>query len=468
MRQVKTKLNTILLINNPQEFDDKSTSAKAYKNLEEDLVRNYNNQNRILILRYSLDETQTIRSLRLFSLEKNSKGEKEITFVFDYGNIKFTEPAFLGLVFYYIQDVFPSDHTILMTWGHGYGVGLFKDSSYVIPIIDNDYSLADYEFVYQSRNKNQRSRTGLAGSSPENIFMKTDLSDMLTNAELNEAILMGYRTVNENNKIDMMIFMNCDMMRFDTVYDLANSTKYIVAPQTPISWSGYNYNEFLKIVNKYIDALDKDSTWKIFCNNLTSKFKSKYTGKKAIEANRVCIAAVETEKVNKTFDLFNLILFGSLRDPEIMEKWLNVILTLDDENLDTSNAWCIDANKPRKTDSFFSLKNFDLQNLVSSLISEFKDRDEMKTSFEELSMGIEELVITFKPCKLRGSVKNNFKGISITLPRTLDELESHIFFKDYNMVGTNNRDAFAFCNIWAEFLTTLYKFREFNEQLKNH
>lgn len=68
-------------------------------------------------------------------------------------------------------------------------------------------------------------------------------NEMLENSELSKGISMGI-----NDRVDVLLMMNCWMMNLDTISLMANSTEYLVAPQSGIEKDVYNYPALLDYI----------------------------------------------------------------------------------------------------------------------------------------------------------------------------------------------------------------------------
>lgn len=126
--------------------------------------------------------------------------------------------AKLGELFKYIWETFPSKKKLLFTWGHGSIFGIFK----------------------KDPEGPESRRRGVP--LPSNVGVPGVMEDMLTNEELGEAIQIS------EQKIDVLIMINCMMQNVITQYALSGVVKYLVAPQGMMGLPGYNYEEILKVV----------------------------------------------------------------------------------------------------------------------------------------------------------------------------------------------------------------------------
>lgn len=491
---LKTKLNTILLVNNPPEHNntDNSVGRLAYNSLIEDIESNYHHDNRIILLRYSFDSDRKKRIFTISTLEEDSiPGYGYFEEKKNFGNVRFTEMNFLGLIFSYINSHYQSERSILITWGHGYGFGIYKDFSNrtdfkLVPT----YQVPTYAYIEKAKltkpNKAGLFANNNTGQNDDNdIEIKKheedyDKSDVLSIFELAKALQMGYQEIQADFKLDLILFMNCEMMRLDTIYDLSFYAKHIVGPETPISWIGYNYAAFLKCIHQNIDSLNDDGKWKEICKNVIDNFKGaydefqiKYPKNKYSyleQGARSVIAAIETKNINEVYREFNNILYTSFTDAYLNEVWLNVIKLLKDENLDASNSWNINANSPdNDRNSFcYNLHNFDFINLLCSLLEHLNIDSPIRASLISLIQTAQKSVFLIKKYDYAENgqpseidiLKSSFSGISINLMRDLFELEADPYFKDFSMLAADDRGKFVRYSFWPEFLATLYKIKQ--------
>lgn len=112
---------------------------------------------------------------------------------------------FRNEILYFYEAV----HYLLFTWDHGSAFGVFRD----------------------------KVREGMM--EPEKFLdIKEDEKEkILTMEELSNAIKWSFG----NKKIDLLVMMNCYMQFFDAGYALRKTVRYLVAPETAISFDGYNY-----------------------------------------------------------------------------------------------------------------------------------------------------------------------------------------------------------------------------------
>lgn len=182
-----------------------------------------------------------------------------------YGYIDMGDDKKLGPIFSDIKDNYPSDRTLLFTWDHGSGFGIFNTTPLERNTIKQGLNLPEQDSTptdicdtgtekrvtfpednYQlsiiaSQLLEEVHTRGLKGMN--DIEKKKVKTSMLTNDELRNII----KHHSENNKVDLLIMMNCMMQMIETGYALHDAVEYLVAPETCIFWAGYNYKA---IINK--------------------------------------------------------------------------------------------------------------------------------------------------------------------------------------------------------------------------
>jgi hypothetical protein len=163
-------------------------------------------------------------------------------------------------VFQYIDENYPVEKTLLITWDHGSVFGIFKkvlrdkieDLSFskmydVIgpeQPIKNNFS-GDDEKLCMVRNKkfkyhpDFKSKNQKIATEPGETFV-----DILTNDELAHAITCGFK----NKFVDVLIMFNCDMQNMQSCFSFSGSVKYLVAPQDAIASPGYDYRSIINLI----------------------------------------------------------------------------------------------------------------------------------------------------------------------------------------------------------------------------
>jgi hypothetical protein len=114
-------------------------------------------------------------------------------------------------------SAFTAKHYLIFSWDHGSAFGIFREQQ----------------------------ETGLHRQSE--IVIKNENVPVLTMEELNKAIRLAFG----RKKVDLVVMMNCYMHFIDAAYALRNSVKYIVATETPMDFSGYNYASIFQLISAH-------------------------------------------------------------------------------------------------------------------------------------------------------------------------------------------------------------------------
>lgn len=177
---------------------------------------------------------------------------------------------------------------LLFTWDHGSSFGIFRDTP-------EPLSSHSQNSILLQGNDGKRSLELTENGS----MINTDF-DMLTMHDLQKAIKWAFAEV----KIDLCIMMNCCMQYFDTGLTLSYVIKYLVAPETAIAYSGYNY---IKIFDTLYNrpSISAKNLAKISVSSMKTKkyddegdkfLTDSYT---SLFANKLCYYPVIAKEVNK-------------------------------------------------------------------------------------------------------------------------------------------------------------------------
>jgi hypothetical protein len=172
---------------------------------------------------------------------------------------------------------------MLFTWDHGNGYGIFRDvpETPLVKILDGAIELVP------ARNMSLPTPAIVSNNiQNENAI---DQDKVLTMDELATAIGQAFG----EEKIDLVVMLNCYMQFFDAGYALRKNIKYLIAPESFMSFKGYNY-EFifrklsrkpdlssrklakhivdsfeLKVYDDYFVGISAKATTALFANDVT-------------------------------------------------------------------------------------------------------------------------------------------------------------------------------------------------------
>ncbi|HEY0609272.1 MAG TPA: clostripain-related cysteine peptidase [Chitinophaga sp.] len=140
-----------------------------------------------------------------------------------------------------------ADKYLLFTWDHGAAFGVFVDGPMprvVNASLDNDIFI-DHKF----RDKIKKDQLGEAAFLQSDVKtalqeLTTTEFDMLSMDELRDAIECAF----PEKKVDVLIMLNCWMQFFDTGLTLYRHVDYLVAAETTMAFSGYNYRAIFRLL----------------------------------------------------------------------------------------------------------------------------------------------------------------------------------------------------------------------------
>lgn len=154
-----------------------------------------------------------------------------------------------------VLSEYPANRYMLLTWDHGSTFGIFKDG--ILNVNDtgllNQSITMDARFLRQARtiqsDQVRLEQTIDPVQKAINTLAVTPF-DMLTMDELKDAIEIGFA----GRKIDVLVMLNCWMQFFDTGLTLSQHVDYLIAPETGMDFSGYNYRAIFKLLSSQPDV----------------------------------------------------------------------------------------------------------------------------------------------------------------------------------------------------------------------
>ena len=243
-----------------------------------------------------------------------SEAEARLDFILEDKNFDIREEVDVKKVFK--EKVLPAFRAVkylLFTWDHGSVFGIFKDpppdslrlksvqdESIIDTKTNRDSPFMPIEFLiskfidFDKANKEQSARKILREIRKRylhslNLVEEFDENgtpgfDMLTAYELNEAIkwAFGIRKQGEGG-IDVVCMMNCCMQFFDTGFALRETVNYLVAPETVMLFSGYNYSVIFEELFKDSKMNEMELSYIIVDSFKYKKFADRTHGERAIE-----------------------------------------------------------------------------------------------------------------------------------------------------------------------------------------
>lgn len=215
---------------------------------------------------YVVSDTTTVSNLTTDSTGTRSIKSLKTLYIEDF----IQKGEEIRNIFQYIDQNYPADKTLLITWDHGSVFGIFKKTlrdkigglsfsgKYSIvghERIEGNYATNEAGLLCLVKNKKLTYHPELKLKTEVTVTSnKETLVDILTNDELADAITYGFKT----KHVDVLIMFNCNMQNMHTCYSFRNTVKYLVAPQDAIATPGYDYASIINLIGQNTD-LEVDS-----------------------------------------------------------------------------------------------------------------------------------------------------------------------------------------------------------------
>jgi hypothetical protein len=180
----------------------------------------------------------------------------------------------------YSKSNYQADRYMIFTWGHGFSYGIAKNNIHgksVVELTENN-ELSDY-FLKKIKNifdANMIARkSNLFRQKLQLLLFYKQLKQLgvlkvLWIGDLNKAIL----SVFGSKKIDVLIMMNCQMQSIENAFDLRNSTKLLIAPETNMKFNGYPYRDIFEGLNNNDKNWDLLEILKFTKNQYVKKYQN--------------------------------------------------------------------------------------------------------------------------------------------------------------------------------------------------
>ena len=146
---------------------------------------------------------------KLFRLRKGD-GDFIEDEIYDFGELDMKSPDSLDLFLRFANQYFPSEHTLLSLWSHGFGI--YPDGAIQCFAKKNRSLISDYTTDFKI----------------ETSMTIQSLSDVLSNYD-----------------VDIVHFDACNMAMTEVIWELANYTRFVVSSQLAVPSGGMNYKSLL-------------------------------------------------------------------------------------------------------------------------------------------------------------------------------------------------------------------------------
>lgn len=213
---------------------------------------------------------------KLFRIRKGDENflEDEIC---DFGELDMKSAESLDLFLRFTEQHFPSEHTMLSLWSHGFGI--YPEGSIMRPSQNNRSLISDYTSDFK---------------------METSMS------------IQSLANVLGNYNIDILHFDACNMAMTEIVWELASCTKYIISSQLAVPSSGMNYE--LLLMRLHLNP-------SMAPENLAESFPPAYFEKYKDTSYKYSLSCVSTSFFEKFMNEFMLLCnaLGMLTEEELLQ-----------------------------------------------------------------------------------------------------------------------------------------------------
>jgi len=468
---------TTTVVNKPNPDEDNDDDVKAaFNQLESDILKvtvsdNFNLvtiKNVVKIVDNIVISDTTYVSLLVFDdIEKKNRQETLNEFSIENFDQKSED---IKVVFRYIDENYPADKTLLITWDHGSGFGIFK--KFLSDKLEQEKKLSltskKYVHVKNVSNglavvKNRKLVRQASFFKSANSFAATASNaentaganfDILSDDKLADAITNGFKS----GYVEALIMFNCDMQNMHTCYALRNCVKYLVAPEGVIAAPGYDYVSIIDFIGKNKDL--------------------------AIDGATIAVQAVNTLKQNFTDNnadsifeniaLFAVCLIG-YEEKIIKHVRLLIVRLKEMMRADPSVAPDIRNTRGKSYTFGHNLHYYlvDLNNFLIKLVKTINGDLKVKIDKTQLSNLQEYLQVAYSSLIVAQAVGNNIyfddlsnpwekatgtlpKGVSIYFPPTAID-QNDIVVKKFLLPNAPFSSSLVASIGWLDFLSDVYK-----------
>ncbi|MCW3105696.1 MAG: hypothetical protein JWQ09_202 [Segetibacter sp.] len=239
-------------------------------------------------------------------------------------------------VFQFVFNNFPAEKRILLTWSHGNGFGIGYDGNAAdqgpindFSVTSNDVYFVDKECICPAAIPNV-----LVGDKfieqedffafPKKTYPPCVKLNLLWMQSLANTLKLSLPA---NEKIDLLMMVNCNMQLIDNAVILSDTVKYLVGAESVFAACGYNYVRLLSVLQRHSDINNR-----ALCKTIVKDYVDKYLfeipqGRELIKdnslfANKLSHANLFLSLVNK----LALALIKLIKDPAI-KAIINTIRT---------------------------------------------------------------------------------------------------------------------------------------------
>lgn len=336
------------------------------------------------------------------------KNKKELVIISEPQQFDIANENDLALFFNhntYKKDI--AKRNLVVTWNHGFGYAIFKQpyKKYDGEIIGTKYKL-DY--------------------------------DALTGTKLQMVLKKAFPV----KKADLLVMVNCNINLFDFGYALKDNLKYLVAPESDIELTGYNYKEIFAAINKCP---------KISARKLAKFFVTSYKNK---EYNHSEVLLKKAALTNKGIFCNSLVHYG--RYANLLDSLALHLTTLLKTNPQTIEQIKKTRSQAQEVAGSNHSLMIDFHAFLSALKQNFPIDKKIQSIYRIHYRLLKNIVVAKYVNTETKSHSSLLNGFSICFPKDKDVFIEDSFYLDYIKQNTEYATLFSKHHIWDNFLEEYY------------
>lgn len=424
-----------------------------------------NNHLKYIIFKY---ESENDNKSSAYLILKTGPKINELQPFFENKNLDFYDTKTLTNFFQeYVLPISLSDKHILITWGHGAGLGFFS-----LKVAENKFR--NWVDKFDSNLKFPLKQIKTLAFFQANLSLAiphkpTAINKILDTQHLDFEIagndffikLISAQQLAEilnksfgKKKIEVMLCINCYMQMLETGYTLKDQVECFIAPQTTMNISGINYEKLFAMLTYNPCSTNADIAENIFVN-----IYDKYEGEYAIR-NQNAIAGFDIDVVS--FSANNLNMYTDIL---ININWLsdfyikNFKIVFDDYSLETfikTARWYCESFGEDGDYAIVDLTNF-LEKFFFTVFKKLPPH--IYTLFDEYKKLQQKTIIKFMPPKKNLAILNpdtldsmNPQFLSIFFPNKLDFPKLKFLLNTYYSTDSPKLSNFQMNSLWDDFI----------------
>jgi hypothetical protein len=261
--------------------------------------------------------------------------ERDITSTMPVG----PEPGQWKFVLKYLFEVFPGDRKMLVTWSHGNGFGINFQAQPTVPVtISNPFiSIQDKPRLFSKANLNNVIAMSDDYQNNTLVEHKTVLQCNVHNIIWVQDIADALKIALPDNKLDVLLMINCNMQTVDNAIILSPQVRYLVAPQSFSAYYCVSFKGILETMRKHPGASNRVLA-KTIIDNTVQKFTFEIEdGRETMGSNS--LIAVRLKFARIVLFIVNEVSETLLKLAKVVPGFREMLLLIRQENLsDTSGT----------------------------------------------------------------------------------------------------------------------------------